>query len=177
MEALKLMNCRKSVRSYTGKLTEEQLNAVLYAGQKAPVGMGKYETMHMTVIQDKDFLHELDRNAAEFMGDTSRTPLYGAPCLILISTPIPDPAAGNVQYSNAAIMAEHMALSAIDMGIGSCLIWGAVAAMNTKPELVAKLNLPEGHKVCCGIVVGETAEELSEREIDAKRVSVSYYRS
>lgn len=177
METSKLMNCRKSVRSYTGKLTEDKLNDVLYAGQKAPVGMGKYETMHMTVVQNKDFLHELDRTAAEFMGDTSRTPLYGAPCLILISTPIPDPAMGNVPYSNAAIMAEHMALAAIDMGLGSCLIWGAVAALNTKPELVAKLNLPEGHTVCCGIVVGETDEVLSEREIDGKRVSVSYYRS
>lgn len=177
MEALKLMKCRKSVRSYTGTLKEEQLKAVLNAGQAAPVGMGKYETMHLTVIRDKEFLHEIDRNAAEFMGDPSRTPLYGAPCLILISTQIPDPTVSNVPHSNAAIMAEHMALSAVDMGLGSCLIWGAVAALNTKPELVAKLGLPEGHTACCGVVIGETNEVLSEREIDETRVSVSYYGS
>ena len=53
-----------------------------------------------------------------------KTPLYGAPCLVVISTPIENPAMGNVQYSNAAMMAEHMCLMATDLGIGSCNIWG-----------------------------------------------------
>lgn len=174
METIKTFNTRKSVRSYTGKLTKEELDAVLYAAQTAPVGMGKYETMHLTVIENQELLQELDRNAAEFFGDLSRQPLYGAPCLVLISTEIADPAAGNVPYSNAAVMAEHMALAATDMQLGSCLIWGAVAALNTKPELVAKLGLPEGHTVCCGVVIGETEEGFAERVIDRTRVAVSY---
>ncbi|MCD8150260.1 MAG: nitroreductase family protein [Clostridiales bacterium] len=173
METLKTIKTRKSVRSYTGVLTDDELQTVLLAGQAAPIGMGKYETMHMTVIKNKSLLDELDKNAGNFFGDPSRHPLYGAPCLVLISTPIPDPAAGNVAYSNAAIMAETMALAATDLGIGSCLIWGAVAALNTNPDLVAKLSLPEGHTVCCGIVLGETTDELAEREIPADRISVS----
>lgn len=174
METLKTINSRKSVRSYTGALSDEALRTVLKAGQAAPIGMGKYDTMHMTVIKDAELLRNLDRNAAAFFGDMSRTPLYGAPCLVLISTPIADPAMGNVSYSNAAIMAENMSLAATDIGIGSCLIWGAVAALNTNPELIARLNLPEGHTVCCGIVLGETSDTLDEREIPADRISVSY---
>ncbi|MCD7923090.1 MAG: nitroreductase family protein [Clostridiales bacterium] len=174
METLKALKTRKSVRSYTGSLSDDALQTVLAAGQAAPIGMGKYDAMHMTVVKDNALLNELDKNAGAFFGDPARHPLYGAPCLILISTPVPNPAAGNVAFSNAAVMTQNMTLAATDIGIGSCLIWGAVAALNTNPDLVAKLNLPEGHTVCCGIVLGETEETLTEKDIPTDRISVSY---
>ncbi|MCD7981390.1 MAG: nitroreductase family protein [Clostridiales bacterium] len=174
METLKAINARKSVRSYTGALSDNALQTVLAAGQAAPIGMGKYDAMHMTVIRDSSLLAELDKNAADFFGNPSMHPLYQAPCLILISTPVPDPANGNVAYSNAAVMTQNMSLAATDIGIGSCLIWGAVAALNTNPALVAKLNLPEGHTVCCGIAIGETKDTFPERDIPADRIPVSY---
>ncbi len=172
METLKAINSRKSVRSYTGILTDEELQTVLKAAQESPIGGAAYDTMHMTVIQNKDLLHEIDRNCAEFFGDLSRRPLYGAPCLILMSTNVPE--VGNVQYSNAAMMVENMMLTATDIGLGSCAIWGAVAALNTNQELVAKLNLPEGYTVCCGIIVGETEEKFVEREIPTDRIATAY---
>ena len=174
METLKTMTCRKSVRSYKNTLSDADLQKILLSAQAAPIGMGKYDTMHMTVIRNAELLQELDRNAAEFFGDPSRTPLYGAPCLVIISTPIENPAMGNVQYSNAAMMAEHMCLMATDLGIGSCNIWGAIAALNQKPELVAKLDLPEGHIPCCAVTLGNTDDTFPEREIPADRIAVSY---
>lgn len=174
MEFKKVVACRKSVRSYTGTISDDTIKSILDGAQAAPAGMAKYDTLKLTVIQNQELLDELDRNAASFFGDPSRTPLYKAPCLILISTIIENPAMANVPCSNAAIMAEHMALTATDMGIGSCLIWGAIAALNTKPELVAKLGLPEGHVPCCGVVIGDTAESFKERDIPTDRVAVSY---
>ena len=174
METFKTMTCRKSVRSYKSTLSDANLQKILMAAQAAPIGMGKYDTMHMTVIRNTDLLQELDRNAAEFFGDPSRTPLYNAPCLVVISTPIANPAMANVPYSNAAMMAEHMCLLATDLGIGSCNIWGAIAALNTKPELVAKLGLPEGHVPCCAVTLGDTDDTFAEREIPADRIAVSY---
>ncbi len=123
METLKTMTCRKSVRSYKNTLSDADLQKILLSAQAAPIGMGKYDTMHMTVIRNAELLQELDRNGADFFGDPSTKPLYGAPCLVVISTPIENPAMGNVQYSNAAMMAEHMCLMATDLGIGSCNIW------------------------------------------------------
>lgn len=67
METLKAMNTRKSVRSYTGALSDEALQTVLKAGQAAPIGRGKYDTMHMTVIRDKSLLEEIDRRAPHFL--------------------------------------------------------------------------------------------------------------
>lgn len=174
METFKTMTCRKSVRSYKSTLSDANLQKILMAAQAAPIGMGKYDTMHMTVIRNTELLQELDRNAAEFFGDPSRTPLYNAPCLVVISTPIANPAMANVPYSNAAMMAEHMCLLATDLGIGSCNIWGAIAALNTKPELVAKLGLPEGHVPCCAVTLGDTDDTFAEREIPADRIAVSY---
>lgn len=174
METLKTINSRKSVRSYTGAVSEEALQKVLLAGQAAPVGMGKYETIHFTVIRNQDLLTELDRNGAAFFGNPEATPLYGAPCLIVVSTPIPDPAKGNVAYSNAAIIAQNMHLAATDLGLGSCLIWGAIVGLNANPELVAKLGLPEGFTPCCAITLGETAETFEEKTIPADRIATDY---
>ena len=159
METFKTMTCRKSVRSYKSTLSDANLQKILMAAQAAPIGMGKYDTMHMTVIRNTELLQELDRNAA---------------CLVVISTPIANPAMANVPYSNAAMMAEHMCLLATDLGIGSCNIWGAIAALNTKPELVAKLGLPEGHVPCCAVTLGDTDDTFAEREIPADRIAVSY---
>ncbi|MCD8300597.1 MAG: nitroreductase family protein [Clostridiales bacterium] len=174
METLQTLKTRKSVRSYTGVLTDEELSAVLAAGQTSPVGMGKFDTVHMTVIRNKDLLSEIDLAGGEFFGDPERHPLYGAPCLILISTAIDNPAMSNVPCSNAAILAETLALAAIDMGLGSCLIWGCIAGLNAKPELVAKLGLPEGQTATCGIVLGETAEDLAVRDIPSDKIAVTY---
>ncbi len=174
METIVTMKTRKSTRSYTGALTEPELKSVLEAGEAAPIGMGKYDEMHLTVIQDKDLLNELDRNAAAFFQDPSRTPLYGAPCLIVVSTAVGNPAMANVPYSNAAVVAMNMHLMATDLGLGSCMIWGAIAALNTKPELVAKLGLPEGQVPCCGVVIGETTDTLEERDIPSDRIAVTY---
>ena len=77
METLKTMTCRKSVRSYKNTLSDADLQKILLAAQASPIGMGKYDTMHMTVVRNAELLQELDRNAAEFFGDSSKTPLYG----------------------------------------------------------------------------------------------------
>lgn len=170
METNELFRRRKSVRSYTGKLSETALRSVLDAAQLSPVGMGRFESVHLTVIQNA-LLKEIDRNAGAAFGDADKHPLYGAPCLILVSARLADPANGNVPYSNAAILAESMALAAIDANLGSCLIWGAVRALNAKPALVAKLNLPDGFVPCCGVIVGETSEKMEVREI-SNRIAV-----
>lgn len=174
METKQLFQCRKSVRSYTGTLSEEALHQVLDAAQLSPVGMGKFESLHLTVIQCRNLLDELDKNAGLAFGDASRHVLYGAPCLILVSTPIGDPNMANVSYSNAAIMADNMSLAAIDLGLGSCLIWGAIRALNANPDLVAKLGLPAGFVPCCGVVIGDTAETFEAKPVPTDRIAVDY---
>lgn len=165
-----IMN-RKSVRNYTGeKISEEELIAILLAGNASPVGHGKYDTMHMTVVENPKLLDEINQAGAELMKQPELKPLYGAPTLILVSTIMGNE---NVSYSNAAMMVHSMELAATDLGVGSCCIWGAVRGILAKPELLAKLDLPEGYTLCCGLIVGKTTETFDERNIAKDRVPVN----
>ena len=170
MELFDALYSRKSVRSYTGEpVSEEELNAILKAAMAAPVGMGQYDAMHLTLIRDKEILSEIDKAAAEMFGAPASHPLYGAPMLILVSGKIA-PGRENVIFSNAAMIIHNMALAATDLKVGSCDIWGAVAALNRSPEIVAKLSLPEGYKPCSGIIIGKTDVEFPLREIPKERI-------
>ena len=87
MELYKALNIRKSIRSYTGEgITDAQLERILTAAYEAPIGMKRYDSIHLTVITNPKLLHEIDANAAAASGDPSRHPLYGAPMMILVSS-------------------------------------------------------------------------------------------
>ena len=174
METMELLCSRKSVRSYTGeKVSAEVLAAILKAGQASPVGMGRYDNMHLTLIESPALLQEIDAAAGAMFGDPSRHPLYGAPTLILISVKAAGTDIGNVEYSNAAIAAHNMSLAAVDAGVGQCLIWGAIRALNNSPDLVAKLGLPDGFVPACAVTVGETTEKYKVREIPSDRIAMN----
>lgn len=166
MELQKAMNRRRSIRSYTGEgITEEQLNAVLNAAYEAPVGMGRYDSIHLTIITNKDLLAAIDANAAEFFGNPKLHPLYGAPMLIVISSSTD----GNIGSADVGFIIENMSLAAVDEGIGQCAIYGAVAAVNKNKELLDKLNLPQGFTPEGAVILGKTNEEYKERTIPEAR--------
>lgn len=162
MELKDALNRRKSVRSYTGEpVSEEQLQAILTAAYEAPVGMGKYDGIHLTIVSDKELLGRIDAAAAAFFGNPKAHPLYGAPQLIVISSNTE----GNVASANVGDILENMSLAAVEEGVGSCFIYGAIAALSQDSELVAALGLPEGFKPLGSLALGKTDDTYSPREI------------
>ncbi len=177
MNTLDAICKRHSVRSYTGEgLSDAEMNAVLKAAQAAPVGNAKYDTVHLTVITNKEMLGKIDKTAAEFFGDPSAHPLYGAPVLILVSSLITGTPKDKSPISNCSCIVENMSLEAVELGLGTVHIWGAVAGLNTKPELVKELNLPEGFSPVCGIALGKTEEKYTERDIPTDRIKTAFIR-
>ena len=77
------------------------MNAILAAGCAAPIGMGKYESAHLTVIQNKDMLAKLSAAAAGAMGRDGDV-LYVAPTVVLISSA--DVGVPGIDYANAGCM-------------------------------------------------------------------------
>lgn len=162
MELKEAMNTRKSVRSYTGEpISDEQLQAVLTAAYEAPIGGGRYGSIHLTIITNKELLTEIDTNAANFFGKPSLHPLYGAPMLIVVSSN----ESGNVASANAGFVLQNMSLAAVEEGVGHCIIYGATAGLVENKELLAKLNLPEGYTPLGSIELGQTEESYEKREI------------
>ena len=163
---------RKSVRSYTGEaISEAELNEILKAAWAAPVGRGRYDTLHLTVISNKEYLAKVEAHMAAVVGNPNLHPFYGAPTLILVSSTGP---VGNVNFSNAAIVAHNMALAATELGVGCCHIWGAVGVLNGNAELVKELNLPEGMVPSCAIALGHTNEKYEVREVPENRIATAY---
>lgn len=173
MNTMETICTRKSIRSYTGEpITEEQLQTILKAANAAPVGMGQYDSVHLTVITNPDLLREMDQNCAIMFGKPEIHPLYQAPMLIVISAKMPvDPSMENVTYSNAAIIAQNMALAATELQVGVCHIWGAAMAARNNPEIIQKLQLSEGFLPCCAVTLGHTEYHYEEREIPMDRIS------
>lgn len=173
MNTLEAINSRKSVRSFNGALTENELAIILKSAYAAPIGRAMYQNVHLTVITNKELLQKINANAIEYFKNPDINPLYDAPMYILVSAKLNSPA-DNVGFSNCATIVENMALAATELGIGICHIWGATIGLSQNPELIAQLGLPEGFVPCCGAILGHTDEVYTEREIPENRIETAY---
>jgi len=162
---------RRSIRSYTGEMpTQQELDLILKAAYAAPVGMGRYDSLHITVIKNPDYLARLEASAGAQLGKENYHPLYGAPVLMIFSSVFPGIPTDNSSYSNCAILAQNAALAAVSLGLGTCHIWGAIRALNKEAQLLCELNLPEGFAPCCAITLGRTKETYEERTVQENRI-------
>lgn len=175
MKTIDAITKRKSVRSYTGEqITREELSTILEAAAAAPVGLGQYDSVHLTVITNKTLLSKIDAAGAKMFGKPDIHPLYNAPMLIVVSAKVStDATMLNVTYSNAAGIVQNMALAATDLGVGACHIWGATAALASSKELCDELDLPEGFSPCCALTLGKTDYGYPKREIPKDRIGCS----
>ena len=166
---------RRSIRSYTGEpVSDETLGYILDAVHAAPVGMGAFDSLHVTVVRNGEFLSALDAATAQALGRPGAHPLYGAPMLVIVSSRFPGTPNENSAYSNAAIAVHNMGLACTEKDVGACLIWGAIRTLNKMPELLEKLCLPEGFVPCCALTVGRTEEVYAPRETNRSRIRVKY---
>ncbi len=171
MDFRQVLLTRASCRSYTDRsISDAELESVLAGAQAAPVGMAAYQTVHLTAIRNKDLLQAISHAASEFFHQEG-DPLYGAPLMILVSAKPGMPP--NIEFHNTGAILENMLLTATDLGLGSVYIMGAVAAFNANPDLVAKLNLPEGFIPTAGIVVGHPVQPLDIR-VPEEKIKVDY---
>ena len=72
MNTMETICSRKSVRSYTGEnITADELNVILKAATASPVGMGQYDSLHLTVITNVELLNKIDAAGAALFGYAS----------------------------------------------------------------------------------------------------------
>jgi nitroreductase len=165
---------RRSIRAYNGEsITEAELNQILKAAYAAPVGRALFDTLHLTVITNRDYINKWEDYCES---QTEHRPFYGAPAVILVSSLIPstDLKSVNVNFSNAAILVQNMATAATELSIGSCHIWGAVRFLNDNEALLKELNLPEGMIPCCAIIFGHTDEKYTLRDIPENKIKTDF---
>ena len=174
MDTFDTILSRRSIRTYTGEaLSTSDLEKILKAAKSAPVGMGLYDQMHLTVVNDCSFIAKADTATAKLMNMEGKHPTYNAPTLIFVSAKKQKPMFTNMMISSAAMIAHNMALEATDLGVGACYLWGVFTAVSNTPDLLEKLDLPEDYELLAAIGIGPTAETYAVREIPDERISTN----
>jgi nitroreductase len=173
---------RKSVRAYVDKpVPADVLSKIVEAGQWPP-NAGPFQIL---VIRNAGLRRKINDRALQAMINSGNDfamkraslpgyqPIYGAPVLILLSTPKEGP----LGALNAALAAENMLLEATGLGLGSCFVVSPTRALNgeSNKDLARETGVPEGYDVQCAVIVGYAAAEnkftLGERN---KKGNVDY---
>ncbi len=172
MEFTKVLSLRQSTRAYTGEqLTEEQLSALLNAAMAAPTCRGRFERVHLTVVQDPAVLAELNAMFQTAVGDEAAYPTYHAPTVIYVSNSLEDEAI--VAGANASCVMENMMLAAADQGLASVYLFGVSQVLQGNPRVAELLHLPEGFRTVSAMAVGHPAQPLEGRSNPADKIAVN----
>lgn len=158
---------RRSIRAYAQDEVERNaVQTLLEAAVRAPTAMHE-EPWAFVVVQNKQLLKQLsDRAKPLFIERLHRSHQTGGHSLDTFSNPdfsffhdagtlvvICAQASGPFVEADCWLAAENMMLAACAIGLGSCVIGSAVAALNT-PEVKAELGIPAEFNAVAPIIVG-----------------------
>jgi len=159
MEFNDVVLTRCTTRSYRpDQISKADLDTLLMAAHMAPIAGADYSMTHMTVVQDPALLKDL--REACMMG--TRDAFYGAQTLIFFSAH--GISSDLIEYSNIGCAIENVLLAATNLGLGSTYIWGCLRKLRQHPELIERLQLPEGYDILSAVAVGYPTEPLALRE-------------
>lgn len=118
MEALQVLENRRSCRAYKPELIEEEkLQAIIKAGTYAATGMGRQSPI-IIAVTNKALRDKLSAMNAAVMGKSGIDPFYGAPELLIV---LASKAVPTYVYDGSLVMGNLMN-AAEDLGVGSCWI-------------------------------------------------------
>lgn len=173
METINTILNRYSCRNYAETpVPEDTLSTILAAGCAAPVGMAAYESLHMTVVQNKQLLDEIAAAFAEASGKPGADPFYGAPTAVFISakpTQLP-----NIEYANVGCVITVMALAATSLGVDSVYLWGPAGIVKNSEAFMAQLRLPEGFVPISVLALGYAAGEKKRKDGLKQTIALDY---
>ena len=116
-EALKLIESRRSIRSYKPDMVPDDLiNKVIEAGTFAATGGGRQSPI-IIAVKDRKTRDKLSKLNADIMG-AETDPFYGAPLVLIV---LADRSSSTYLYDGSLVMGNLM-LAAHALGLGSCWI-------------------------------------------------------
>jgi nitroreductase len=175
-ETLSIMKGRRSIKNFQPEqIKDTELEAILEAGAYAPSASNQ-QSWHFTVVQNErlidqlseaikkiyammpiSFLQQIGNNKkAHFLqqiGNNEKAHLFHhAPTIVVISG---DKTEMNT-VENCSLAAGNMMNAAKSLDVGSCWVSGLPQLIDADPDnqFIKELNLPEGYKPVCAILLG-----------------------
>ena len=176
MELNKILEQRKSCKDFSNdKIPADVIEKIIKAGNLSPIGMGKPENLHLTIINSKETLDKIDKSAAIIFKQPDSHPLYNAPVLIVISAYDINDRSRMTYGCTAGCIAENMILEAVDMGIGTVCMTGIIRAINKNESVFASLKLPEGFTPIFSVAFGYPSNtDDTVRPSNAEKIKKNY---
>ena len=116
-EALKLIESRRSIRSYKPDMVPDDLiDKVIEAGTFAATGGGRQSPI-IIAVKDRKTRDKLSKLNADIMG-AETDPFYGAPLVLIV---LADRSSSTYLYDGSLVM-RNLMLAAHALGLGSCWI-------------------------------------------------------
>jgi len=181
---LKAIADRRSIRAYTREqISQEQLQAILTAGQQAPSATNA-QAWHFTAVQDgalltrvneafrKVALVEMPPDTRERFADPQYSVFFHAPTVIFLSCPAIE--VKRYSETDVGIAVQTMALAAHSLGLGSVILGMPRLAFAGEEgdALRAALNFPKDYGYCLSIAIGSPAATKAEHPIMPDRVTI-----
>jgi nitroreductase len=174
-EALEFIYQRHSTRAFkTSALTDAVIRQLLEAAVHAPTAMHE-EPWRFVVVQDRAVLERISGVAkklatsdaathgrllkppgaagdgiASILADPNFNVFYDAGTVVVIGTET----ANDFTIADCWLAAENLMLAAPALGLASCCIGFAIAALNT-PGIKAELGIPAAGRAVAAIALGE----------------------
>lgn len=172
MEFVKTLKTRRSCRKYLDKqISDTDLEKIILAGNTAPVGMGRYGKIQITVIQNATMLKRISTECAEIWNGKTFDPIWGAPTLIIVSEA---PEKEEAHIANVACIVENMHLMATDLGLGSVYLWGFVQHLKNNKQLLLDLGIDSAFAPLSALALGYPAKPLTERDYTRLKIKTNY---
>lgn len=173
-ETLKVLESRRSCRSYRPELIEEEkLEKIIKAGTFAASGMGKQSPM-IIAVTNREMRDRLSVMNAAVMGKGPELdPFYGAPELLIV---LADKSVPTHVYDGSLVMGNMMN-AAEDLGVASCWIHRAKEEFESEEgkKILADLGISGNYEGIGHLVIGYAANEPAER-VPRKADYVHYIR-
>ena len=175
LDVFEAILARRSVRSYRDvALDRKTVGTLLEAAVRAPTAIHE-EPWAFVIVQDRQLLRRLSERAKPLFAEEVRRAgvkrssqafdipagadfniFYDAGTLIVIcARPL-----GPFVAADCWLAAENLMLAACAMGLGTCVIGSAVAALNV-PETKAELGIPADHSAVAPVIVGYARGETA----------------
>ena len=168
MQFTDVLKTRVSTRSFDSRpVPDGAVKSIVDAALYAPVGMHRYETLHLTVIKNPYILDYLRTLAVKATGDENADPLHGAPVLIVVSTSLK----GEIGALNASCLIENMLLAATDLGLANLYVRGIIADAAKDADFLSLAKIPAGFTPVASVAVGYALSPTEPREIPKNDVT------
>lgn len=173
MEFMDTVIRRQSCRAFApGQVALEEIETILKAANAAPVSMGLYGNIHISVIQDEALIAALEEYTYRAFPDEGEHPAYQAPTLFSINCLKKEREAG--AWADASAIAENILLAAADLGLGSIYLMGIPQAVRNDAGLVGRLRAPEGFLPYVMVGVGHPAGAWEKRSFTTSRINTVF---